>query len=214
MGLAPLMTINLASRTIAPLTDCLMALVLPDSPLEADSDRLLERIAYLRDKSAFSALFEHFAPRLNAYMRKMGADSGVAEELVQETMLLVWNQAHSFDPAKATAATWVFTIARNKRIDFLRRLRRPEVDWSDPALVPASTDDSTDAVYLAEQQKALGTAIATLPKEQADLLRLAYYEDLPHVEIARKRGLPLGTVKSRLRLAMDKLRHHIVAREV
>ncbi len=214
MALALLMTINLASPAIAPLTDRLMALLLPAPPLEAKSDRLLERIATLREKSAFSELFGHFAPRLNAYMRKMGADPGTAEELVQETMLIVWNQAHSFDPTKATAATWIFTIARNKRIDFLRRQRRPEVDWSDPALVPARTDSSDDAVYLAEQQKALGEAIATLPKEQADLLQLAYYEDLPHVEIARKRGLPLGTVKSRLRLAMDKLRHHIVAREV
>lgn len=206
---------GLACHPNSPLTAHLMATPsFAPSPSEATPDQLLHRVASERDKSAFSMLFEHFAPRLNTYMRRLGADQTTAEELVQDTMLMVWRQAASFDPQKASASTWIFTIARNKRIDALRRQRHVEVEWSDPALVLASADSSDDSVFLADQQDALRHAIAELPAEQAELLRLAYYEDMPHIDIAAKRGLPLGTVKSRLRLAMDKLRHHFSGKEV
>ena len=172
-------------------------------------DRLLA-VGRDRDRAAFAALFGHFAPRLKAYLRRQGCDAAGAEELVQEVMLLVWRRAETYDPAQASASTWVFTIARNKRIDVLRREQRPEIDPDDPALVPALVPDRPESAdrRLETRQSAgrLREALKDLPPEQADLLRLAYFEDKPHSVISAERGIPLGTVKSRLRLAMERLR--------
>jgi len=163
-----------------------------------------------RDRAAFAALFGHFAPRLKAYLRRQGCDPGGAEELVQEVMLLVWRRAETYDPAQASASTWVFTIARNKRIDVLRREQRPEIDPDDPALVPALVPGPQESADLrVEAQETTGrlrAALKILPPEQAELLRLAYFEDKPHSVISIEQGIPLGTVKSRLRLAMERLR--------
>ena len=129
---------------------------------------------------------------------------------MQEVMLLVWRRAETYDPAQASASTWVFTIARNKRIDALRREHRPEIDPDDPALVPALVPERPDSadrrVELRESTSRLRAALKELPAEQAELLRLAYFEDKPHSAISAERGLPLGTVKSRLRLAVERLR--------
>lgn len=198
---------RLASRTDSPFTAKAMAFPDLHAAPDASPDDLLRRVGRSQDRQAFARLFDHFAPRLNAYMRKLGADPAAAEELVQETMLTVWRKAPLFDPGKANANTWIYTIARNKRIDSIRR-QRPEYSSDDLTLVPAEQPDN-DAVDTAEQQHKLEQAIAELPPEQADLLRLAYYEDMPHSEIAERRHLPLGTVKSRLRLAMDKLRNSL-----
>lgn len=178
-------------------------------------NELLLLVARQQDRQAFGLLFDHFAPRLNAYMRKLGSDATQAEELVQEAMLLVWRKATSFDPAKASASTWIFTIARNKRIDALRKAKRPEFDPTDPALAGfgGGSEEARDADVSGQDSRALEAAIATLPAEQADLLRLAYFEDKAHGEIARVRGLPLGTVKSRLRLALEKLRRQLKSRD-
>jgi RNA polymerase sigma-70 factor (ECF subfamily) len=163
-------------------------------------------VAQERDRVAFGALFGHFAPRLKAYLLRLGCDSASAEELVQEVMLMVWRRAETYDPQQATVATWIFTIARNKRIDNLRRQRRPEIDPEDPALVPAPPESAEQIVEAAENGVRLRVALQELPPEQADLLRLAYYEDKPHSTISLEQGLPLGTVKSRLRLAVERLR--------
>ncbi len=176
----------------------------PDTP--PPHNDLILAVARDRDRVAFGALFGHFAPRLKAYLMRLGADSATAEELVQEVMVMVWRRAETFDPGQANASTWIYTIARNKRIDSLRRQRRPEIDPDDPALVPDEPVAADRTVELAQQGARLRAALAQLPPEQADLLRLAYFEDLPHSAIAAKRNLPLGTVKSRLRLAMDRLR--------
>jgi len=195
---------TLARRADSPFTARVMSFPAPSPILPSPVDHLLTLVAQAQDKQAFSQLFDHFAPRLNAYMRKLGSDAAQAEELVQETMLAVWRKAPSFDPAKAGASTWIYTIARNKRIDSLRR-QRPEVDETDLATIPAEQPEE-DPLDTARQQQNIETAIASLPAEQADLLRLAYYSDMPHSEIAAVRKLPLGTVKSRLRLALDKMR--------
>ncbi len=172
----------------------------------ATHEDLVLAIARGRSRGAFARLFSHFAPRLKAYLKRQGVDGGQAEELVQEVMLLVWNRAETFDPAQASANTWIFTIARNKRIDAIRRERRPEYDPSDPALV-ADPSDPADRVLEARQETArLQAAIGALPQEQAELLRLAYFDDKSHSVISVERGIPLGTVKSRLRLALDRLR--------
>lgn len=197
----------------SPAGDSLRAVkgTMPESDLALANQAFLLNYLVLavgreRDRTAFSRLFNHFAPRLKAYLMRLGADSAGAEELVQEVMLLVWRRADTFDPAQANASTWIFTIARNKRIDILRRERRPEIDAEDPALVPATPEPADTTVEAYQEAVRLKAAIRALPEEQADLLRRAYYEDKAHSTISNECGLPLGTVKSRLRLALDRLR--------
>ncbi len=178
----------------------------PTDQVEVDRlNALLLRVAR-QDRQAFVALFHHFAPRLKSFLQKMGADAGAAEEIIQDVMVSVWRRAESFDPTLATASTWIFAIARNRRIDRLRQERRPEVDPDDPALVPDPEDPADRALLLEEESERLHRAIRLLPPEQADLLRMAYFEDKAHSAIATERNLPLGTVKSRLRLALARLR--------
>jgi len=180
----------------------------PDAA-EAERDALaacIEAIAAHQDRAAFARLFGHFAPRLKAYLMRTGSDPGKAEELVQEAMILVWRKAATFDRRQASAATWLFTIARNRRIDVIRRERRPEVDPTDPALVNPPPPSAEEAMGTGQRDLRLRAAIRELPVEQADLLQQAFYEGLSHSEIAEVRGLPLGTVKSRLRLAFTRLR--------
>ncbi|MBM7328073.1 sigma-70 family RNA polymerase sigma factor [Brucella ciceri] len=169
-------------------------------------EELMLAVSSLRDVDAFEVIFKHFAPRVKAYMAKLSVDTHTAEELMQETMIAVWNKADQFDVAKGALSTWIFTIARNQRIDAVRRARRPEFDPTDPAFVP---DEQQPAdLMIAERQTAsqLRAAMADLPKEQSALLELAYFEESTHSAIAKKLNLPLGTVKSRLRLAFNKLR--------
>lgn len=158
------------------------------------------------DRSAFVELFEHFAPRVKSYLMRLGCDMSAAEEIGQEVMVTVWRRAETFDRRQASAGTWMFTIARNKRIDAVRRERRPEFDASDPAMTPEPEIAGDMAVQAKQQTETVARAIAQLPEEQEELLRMAYYDDKPHSVIAAETGLPLGTVKSRLRLALNKLR--------
>ncbi len=167
---------------------------------------LLVAVGRDQDRLAFGALFGHFAPRLKTYLRRLGCDSGAAEELVQEVMLLVWRRAETYDPVQASASTWMFTIARNKRVDSLRREQRPEIDPNDPSLIPDPVEAADHRVEVRESNARLRAALKELPPEQAELLRMAYFEDKPHSLISAEHGIPLGTVKSRLRLAMDRLR--------
>ncbi|WHS30622.1 sigma-70 family RNA polymerase sigma factor [Brucella sp. NM4] len=169
-------------------------------------EELMLAVSSRRDVDAFEVIFKHFAPRVKAYMAKLSADAQTAEELMQETMIAVWNKADQFDVAKGALSTWIFTIARNQRIDAVRRARRPEFDPTDPAFVP--DEEQPADLRIAERQSAsqLRAAMADLPKEQSALLELAYFEERTHSAIAKKLNLPLGTVKSRLRLAFNKLR--------
>ena len=161
-------------------------------------------IAQLRDRERFAELFEHFAPRCKGFFMRLGASSGVAEDLAQETMLTVWHKADRFDPARAQASTWIFTIARNLRIDMQRRERNPASLVEAIASAPEPTP--SDQVLSAEREKQVRAALASLPAEQAEVIRLSFFEDRPHSEIARLLNVPLGTVKSRIRLAMNRLR--------
>jgi RNA polymerase sigma factor (sigma-70 family) len=179
-------------------------------PTESDATpnmaALLVAVGTRRDVEAFETLFRHFAPRVKAYMARLAGDSHMAEELMQETMVAVWNKADRFDPAKGAASTWIFTIARNLRIDAFRRDHRPDFDPNDPAFVQ---DDVAPADEMFEAQEAsdqLHQAMASLPEEQVALLKLAFFEDRSHSAIATTLNMPLGTVKSRLRLAFAKLR--------
>ncbi len=166
----------------------------------------MRSIADKGDRTAFAEIFSYFAPRVKAYMRRLGAEDGQAEELAQETLLTVWRRAGQFDPRQASLSTWIFTIARNRRIDVLRRENRPEIDPDDPALV-RDDEPQPDENYSAEQRSSrLRKAVAQLPEEQAVLLQLNFFQELSHAAIAEQMDLPLGTVKSRLRLAMARLR--------
>lgn len=172
---------------------------------ETNMSELLARIGRRRDVADFELLFRHFAPRVKAYMARTGSP-GVAEELMQETMVAVWNKAAMYDPGKGAAATWIFAIARNLRIDAYRREKHPEFDENDPALQPAAGPAADSSLESEQQATAIREALATLPADQAEVLRLAYFEDNSQSAIATALDLPLGTVKSRMRLAFVKLR--------
>ena len=163
-------------------------------------------VAQARDRKAFQDLFDHFAPRVKGYLMRLGAGNAVAEDLAQEALLAVWRKAALFDPAKASASTWIFTIARNLRIDAIRKERRPELDANDPALQPAGERAADDGLDWAQAEDRLRLALAELPREQAQIIELSFLAEKPHSIIANELGLPLGTVKSRIRLAMARLR--------
>ena len=158
-----------------------------------------------QDKEAFAELFSHFAPRVKSFLMKSGASHDVAEECAQDVMATLWRKAHMFDPAKASVSTRIFTIARNRRIDMLRKQRRPEPE--DLPWGPEAEPDQADAMALQEETDQLGQALAQLPEKQRTLIEKAYFGDLSHSEIAAETGLPLGTIKSRIRLALERLRH-------
>jgi RNA polymerase sigma-70 factor (ECF subfamily) len=173
--------------------------------LAARMTALLIRVA-AEDRTAFAELYAHYGPRLRTYMRKLGADAVAAEDLAQETMAAVWNKARLFDPARANANTWIFTIARNRRIDLVRRERRPEIDGDDPPGQADRSHSPEQAVIARRDATAVRAALADLPPDQADVIRMSFFEDRPHGAIAASLGVPLGTVKSRLRLALRRFR--------
>lgn len=166
---------------------------------------LLHRVGQNRDREAFATLFSYYAPRVKSYLMKHGADDAVAEEIAQNTFVTVWEKAAGYDPRKAAASTWIFTIARNKRIDALRREKFIDINSDDPAIENAAAENADEYADSASVEN-LHSAIDNLPPEQAKLLRMAFFEDKSHQVIAQETRLPLGTVKSRLRLALDKLR--------
>ncbi len=166
----------------------------------------IEAIAARQDRAAFASLFSYFAPRLKAYLVRLGLDGAQAEEVAQDVMVTVWRKADSYDRRQASASTWIFRIARNRRIDVFRRERRADLDAHDPGLQPTA-EPTPDAVAEAGQLEVnVREAMARLPPDQRDLVRAAFYEDLSHSQIAERTGIPLGTVKSRLRQAFGKLR--------
>ena len=169
---------------------------------------LIKKVEILKDTSAFEELFNHFAPRVKAFLMKSGADPQMAEECSQEVMATVWRKAHLFDPSRASASTWIFTIARNKKIDAIRKQNRPEPEqlYSDQDYEP----DQESVVELQQETERLTLALGELPEKQRVLVEKAYLGELSHSEIAEITGLPLGTIKSRIRLALEKLRHSMM----
>ncbi len=182
-----------------------MSLETGQHPVEEPWGALILRVRDAQDREAFAALFRHFAPRIKGFLMKSGASAALAEECAQDVMATLWQKAHLFDPSRASAATWIFTIARNRRIDALRKSRRPEPE--DLPWGPEAEPDQQDALELAQETERLAEAVALLPEKQRSLIERAYFGDLSHSEIAAETGLPLGTIKSRIRLALDRLRH-------
>jgi RNA polymerase sigma factor (sigma-70 family) len=186
------------------------------TPLASEHAALVAAVASLRDREAFTRLFDYFGPRINAYLMRLGCDRALAEEVAQDVMVSLWRKAHLFEPEKSSLATWLYRIARNRRIDLLRRDRVDYVDPDSFALdIPDETSVNADQMLDAQSRDdVLRTAMQGLPAEQLTLVRLAFFESLSHSEIAEKTGLPLGTVKSRIRLAFTRLRRALEANGV
>jgi RNA polymerase sigma-70 factor (ECF subfamily) len=178
--------------------------VSPPGP-DAATDAALIRAVAGRDREAFVALFGRYAGRVKAYAMRAGAGAADADEIAQDVMVAVWRHAASFDPARAAASTWIFAIARNRRIDLVRRARRPGPDPEDPLFRPDPAPDGFVALDAAEREARLREALHGLAAEQRRVLTLAFFEGLSHGEIAAAERLPLGTVKSRIRLAFRHL---------
>ncbi len=174
---------------------------------------LVAAVAERRDRQAFTLLFDFYGPRLNGYFIRLGCDRTTAEELTQDVMITLWRKAALFDPAKSSLATWLYRIARNRRIDLLRRDRLDTVDPGEFLLdIPDDSNPDVTAVIDAQaREEVLRAAMAALPEEHKALVALAFFEGLSHSEIAARTGLPLGTVKSRIRLSFTRLRRALEA---
>jgi RNA polymerase sigma-70 factor, ECF subfamily len=170
---------------------------------------LVLRIADRQDRGAFAELFAWFAPRVKAFMLRLGAVDSQAEELSQEVLLTVWRKAETYDPDQASVSTWIFRIARNRRIDVLRRTIKPELDPEDVMFQPAAMPAPDEGLTAMQRERCVREALDVIPDDQRRLLEAAFYEGLSHTEIAERWNLPLGTVKSRIRLAFQKLRERL-----
>lgn len=176
---------------------------MPEAASGAFWAQCMANIAQRRDKQSFMALYDHFSPRVNAYLLGQGVDAAQAEDLSQEALLTLWKKAHLYKPEKAAVSTWLFRVARNLWIDRLRKQRR----------VAYESDDLLDSVAAEQQPQAvaadgdrLQAVLDSLPRNQAQAVYMSYYEGKSHSEIAEETGMPLGSVKSCLRLAMRTFR--------
>ncbi|HHP5492195.1 sigma-70 family RNA polymerase sigma factor [Aeromonas veronii] len=183
-----------------------------DNP-DGDLKSLLIRVAEQADKAAFARLFQHFAPRIRSYgLRHLGSEAN-AMELVQETMLLVWQKAHLYHPEKGAPTTWIYTVMRNQCFDMLRRRRASKEDLCAEELWPVlefqaeeeHLSGGEDAVLTRQMAHYLGT----LPEPQQQVVRGIYLQEFSQQELAERLGVPLGTIKSRLRLALQKLKEQV-----
>ena len=167
---------------------------------------LLTQIATSKDRMAFTTVFDHFAPRVKSFMMRKGSNAEQAEDLVQETMIAVWSKAAMFSTEKGSVSTWIFTIARNLRIDKLRRERSQLYTDLEDFDAPDMSTGAEEALGRSQEDNHVAQALAQIPAEQRDLLILSFVEDVPQSEIALRLGIPLGTVKSRMRLGYQRLR--------
>ncbi|MBS0452755.1 MAG: sigma-70 family RNA polymerase sigma factor [Proteobacteria bacterium] len=212
----PAASLPASGRTLPPYLSIAMP---PDSrsfvPSGEQLNQLLVAVGKDADRQAFAALFKHFAPRLKSYLVRSGSSDAQAEEFAQEAMVNVWRKAASFDPEQAAASTWIYTVARNLRVDHYRRLGHrmeqvglaPEEGAMTEEADPAPTPEAQ--VFGQECERGVRAALATLPAEQQRVLQLSFFEDHPHARIAVELGIPLGTVKSRVRLALSQLRRKL-----
>lgn len=178
-----------------------VVLLLPSAALP---EAWIAAISEHRDRRSFAALYRCFAPKIKTYLMRHGMSNSIAEELTQETFLNIWRKADQFDPSRATASAWIYTIARNLRVDFLRRERHPDDRHMDSDVDQPNTPE--EDLHNKQDETRLRAAMGTLPAEQSNVLRLSFFEEKTHPQIANYLGLPLGTVKSRIRLAAAYLR--------
>lgn len=177
-------------------------------------DELLVKVGQDKDRDSFITLFNHFAPRIKSFLIKAGLQIDTADELAQETMLTIWNKAQSYDPKMAAASTWIFTIARNKRIDTFRKLGRAQFTNIDDTPIIDDSETPLDIANNAQEAQKISKAIKKLPEDQLNLIKKSFFEDKSHAVIAQETGIPLGTVKSRIRLALERLRNESGVKEL
>jgi RNA polymerase sigma-70 factor (ECF subfamily) len=166
----------------------------------------MNAVSRFQDRDAFAALHRHFAPRLAGWMARAGLNAAQIDDIVQDCMVTIWRKAPLYNPTQASVATWIFTIARNLRVDHARRRANRDMaplgEWDEMDDAP----DGEGLLLAAESETQVRKALDELPSEQKQVLMEAYFADKPQSAIAQDLGLPLGTVKSRLRLALAKLR--------
>ncbi len=196
------------TQVVTPRSDVVLDANCPETDSEVTSEDLIRRIAIDRDRVAYARLFKAFAPKIKAYVMGQGLIASEAEDLTQDVMLSVWRKAHLYEPLKANATTWIYSIARNLRIDLARKAKRvrdlPEDLWQSE---PERHVD--ELLIVAEISCAIGERLRELPQEQRAIVDLTFQKNLSQTEIAAALNIPLGTVKSRLRLAMARLRTEI-----
>ncbi len=177
-------------------------------PTSEELKALVHAVAASGDRQAFAALFKHFAPRVKTYLMRAGSADALAEELAQETMITVWRKATLFDAGQAAVSTWIFTIARNLRVDQFRRMggRASDIEHLDLDELVDPCPTPEDRLHAERRERGVRDAMARLSEDQLQVLRLSLYEEHPHARIAKELGIPLGTVKSRVRLAVNHLR--------
>lgn len=172
----------------------------------SDWSDMLQQLSLEKDKKLYIQLFRYFAPRVKAYITRLGLVDSAAEDLMQETMLSVWRKAHLYNRSKAAASTWIFTLARNHSIDWMRKQKYPDYsidEWNEEPEDRETQTASGDQLVTAERME---KAIQKLPEGQAQVIYMSFYEGRSHTEIAERIGIPLGSVKSRIRLASEKLK--------
>ena len=167
----------------------------------------VELIGKNQDKFAFNSIFKYFAPRLKSFLIKAGSTDTQAEEVIQEVMIAVWTKSSTYDSNKSSVSTWIYTIARNKRIDKIRKEKRHYLSESDEGLeIPVDSTQEKE-IFTAQVSNSLKKYMSNLPEEQSKLLKLSYFYNKTHADISAELKIPLGTVKSRIRLALTKMRH-------
>lgn len=176
-------------------------------PIFSDQTVLMLAVRDRRDRAAFGLLYDHFAPRLKGFVMRSGLGNSAAEDVVQEVMLTVWRKADTFDPHRAQVSAWIFQIARNRRIDLARKENRPLPE--EIKMVDEIKDDASQILAMEQEAGQLKLALDRLKPDQRDLIEKAYMGEFTHKEIRNQTGLALGTVKSRIRLGLERLRHEL-----
>ena len=166
----------------------------------------LKNIAERQDIGSFKKIFDYFGPRLKSFLMKSGADEAISEEIIQETMTIIWTKADYYDSSVASPSTWIYTIARNKKIDILRKTRKAILEDIDTAILPPVESKADENIEHDQKFEMVAKYLDDLPKDQLDLLKMNFFEEKSHGEIAEITKIPLGTVKSRIRLALEKIR--------
>ena len=166
----------------------------------------LAKVAESQDISSFKKIFDYFSPRLKSFLMRSGADEAIAEEIIQETMTIIWTKADYYDPKMASPSTWIYTIARNKKIDILRKSRKAILEDIDTAILPPVESKADENIEHDQKFEMIAQYLDDLPEDQLNLLKMNFFEEKSHGEISEITKIPLGTVKSRIRLALEKIR--------
>lgn len=193
----------------SPKTAGLMARMEPNAAAGlSEQTQWMLAVRDAADREAFGKLFDFYAPRVKSMVIRSGSPPAIAEEIVQDVMLRVWTSRGRFDPVRAQVSSWIYQIARNRRID-MARLEAQPLPENLAACADAEADEAADALALEQEVACLHAALRALPPGQREMIEKAYLGELTHQEISKQTSLPLGTVKSRIRLAIDRLRHEL-----